>query len=110
VERRAHQRGLDDRTLAEGPIEPGRVEVDEPRPEREIRRRRLLRLEPAERLDGRGRVEVGPLEEQLPRQRRPVDRAIREDRMAGSRQPPSGPAQGAAPMIRPARNLEINDV
>ena len=53
VERRAHERALDDRRSAIAAIEVGRVEAGEPRPEGDVRRRRLLRLQPADALDRR---------------------------------------------------------
>ena len=66
VQRRSHQRRLDDPPLPERAVERCRVERGESRPEREIRRRRLLGLQAADSLDGRSRTDPRALEEKLP--------------------------------------------
>jgi hypothetical protein len=72
VERDPHQGGLDHLVVAEGAIQLRGIEARDPIPQREIGRGRLLRLEsddPVDRLDD---TKWLPGEEQLPRERRPV--------------------------------------
>ena len=54
------------------------VEVPEPCPQRLEGGPRLLRLQAADPLDRRDGIEVRPLEQQLPRQRRAVERLDRD--------------------------------
>jgi hypothetical protein len=82
VERRAHQRRLDDESLRECAVQRRRVEGRQAGPEREVRRSRLLRLEPTERLDRIDRLEGDRFEEVLAGERRPVQAIAREDRVA----------------------------
>ena len=63
----------------ERPREGVALEAVEARGERQVRRRRVLRLEPAEPLDGAGRGERLSLEQELTREERPVELAPRED-------------------------------
>ena len=59
-------------------VQRGAVEALQPRPQRLERRPRLLRLQAADPLDRRDRVELRALEQQLPRERRPVERLDRD--------------------------------
>ena len=94
VERRAHQPGLDEAAVLEGLGHLGRVEALEPCPQGEVRRRRLLRLEPADGRGGLDDVEPAPLKEVLAREGRAVQRVGRKDRAArvatATRQAPQG--------------------
>ena len=50
--------------------------------ERQVRRRRVLRLEPGDPLDGAGRGEGLSLEQELAREERPIELAPRQDALA----------------------------
>ena len=72
VQGRAHQRALHDRAVAEGRLERGDGERLRPRPQRDIRRVRVLGLEPGEPSDGLLGAPWRALEQRLPEQGRPV--------------------------------------
>ena len=59
-------------------VELGPVEVAQPRPEAEVRPRRVLRLQPGETVDRLAGTEAGAFEEQLARERRAVQFAGRQ--------------------------------
>jgi hypothetical protein len=78
MDRRAEQRSLDDRPSLERPRERVALEAVEPRPQPDVHRRRVLRLDtpdPPERL--RQRV-PGALEQQLAGEQRPVELLLAE--------------------------------
>ncbi len=79
VDRPAHEPEPDDLPLLEQPPELIRVEALEPRPEPDVRRHDLLRLEPDEVLDHVVHRHVGAAEQVLPLQQRAVQRAATED-------------------------------
>ncbi len=54
----AHERALDESALGERLVQAGWLQVDEPRPQRDVRRRGLLSLQPADRFDRRGDLGV----------------------------------------------------
>ena len=84
MERRAHQAGLDEPALLEGPCHLRGVEALEPRPQGEVRGGGLLRLEPADRRRRIDDVEPAPVEQVLAREGRPVQRVARQDGSVGS--------------------------
>ena len=79
VHRRPHQQRLDHVSPAQRPLERPALEAVEPRPQREVRRRGQLRLQPGEPLDRSDGREPLAAQQQLPQQRRPVQLALRED-------------------------------
>jgi hypothetical protein len=79
VHRRAHQQRLDDAALPQSSLERRALEAFEPRPEREVRGRGQLRLQPREPLDRPRRRQPLPAQQQLSQQRRAVQLALRED-------------------------------
>jgi hypothetical protein len=84
VERRAHERALDDAPLGDRSIEVGRPEAGEPRPEPDVGRCRLLGLEATDPFRGRHDVEVGAFQEQLPGEGRAVQLSLAEVRVRGA--------------------------
>jgi hypothetical protein len=73
VERDPHQRRLDDLVVAEGAIQVGWVEVGDPVPQRQIRRRGLLGLQCDDPRDSVDNAEPLAGEQQLAGERRPVE-------------------------------------
>jgi hypothetical protein len=71
VHRDPDRRRLDDLVVGEGSVEVGRVEAGEPVPEREVWRRRLLRLQGDDTADRFDRVQRFAAEEELPAERGP---------------------------------------
>ena len=67
------QARLDDPVLGERGIQIRRVEVGDPVPQRQVRRRGLLRLQPDQPPDGVDHVERLTLQQQLPSQGGPVE-------------------------------------
>ena len=72
VEGDAHDRCLHDRPVGEGVVEARAVEPFDAVPQPEVRRGGLLRLQRDDPAHGVGRVDRLPPQQQLPRQRRPV--------------------------------------
>ena len=59
-------------------VQVGRLESRQPRPQADLRRRRLLRLQPTDPLDRIDDADIGGLEQELARERRPPSgRALR---------------------------------
>ena len=79
MQRPSHHRRLHDRGPPEQALERLAPEARRPRPDADVRRRRPLRLHPDQALDHRLRREPLPLQQELPRERRPVQLAQRED-------------------------------
>ena len=75
VQRRSKRTGLDDRATSESPRQLLLPKAVEPRPERDVRRRRVLRLQRDEPLDGADRRESRALDEQLPSEQRAIQLA-----------------------------------
>ena len=74
VEGAPEQPGLDQAPLADRPVERGGLEADEARPEADVRRGRLLRLEPTDPLGRGDRIERRTRSSsELPGERRPVE-------------------------------------
>ena len=83
MDRAAQCRRTHDAALGEKSIELIRIEPLEPRPQRDMRVGRHLRLQPDEVLDRRERVEPGPGEQQLAGERGAVQRPIAEQLHGG---------------------------
>ncbi len=79
VDRGSHEGRLDDGAVLEGPGQVIPLEPGHARPEPHVAGRRVLRLEPADPLDGLGQRDPGPLEEQLTLEERPIQDAPRQD-------------------------------
>ncbi len=79
VQRPAHQRRLQHETAPDRALERLAPEAGGAAPDPDVRRRRPLGLHPREPLDRRERRDAPPLEQQLPRQRRAVQLAQRQD-------------------------------
>jgi hypothetical protein len=79
MERDPHERCLHDRPIGERTIEVVGREAGDARPQRDVRRRRLLRLEAGERLDRRDDRQRCRLDQVLPGERRPVQLRRRDD-------------------------------
>ncbi len=75
IDRRPHDVGPPDPALVEQGRQRLRPEPVEPGPQRRVGVVRHLRLQADQVPDGGERLHVGPLQEQLPRERRPVQRA-----------------------------------
>ena len=78
VERRAHERGLHDAPASDGAHEVIGAEALDARPEPEVRGRRPLRLEPSRPLERLRHRERTTCEQELARERRPVQLAKRQ--------------------------------
>jgi len=78
VDRVAHQRRLDERAPLERARQRLALEAGDARPETDVPGRGVLRLQPADLLDGPGQGQAPPLKQQLPREQRPVELAPRE--------------------------------
>jgi hypothetical protein len=76
VDRRAHQRRLHDLPPLQRPREVTQGEPVEPRPEADVRGRRVLRLQAADSLERPRHRQPGALEQELPRQQRAVQAAL----------------------------------
>ena len=79
VEGRPHQRALDELPLDYRAVEVGELEPGEARPEADVRRCRLLGLQATDPFHRPDDVDIGRLEEQLPRQHRPAEPAGADD-------------------------------
>jgi len=79
VERPSHHRRLHDLSLAERPLERLAPETGHTRPETDVGRGRPLRLEAGEALDGGNHPDLASLEQELPRERRAVQLAQRQN-------------------------------
>ncbi len=90
VERHAQERGLDEGAGREGGVDVGRVQVLEPVPECEVRRRRVLPLQCQQVPDGRGHAERLPVQQVLAGQGRAVE-------LGRGRDHPRDPAVPALP-------------
>ena len=86
VQRPAHDAGLDDRAVTESVRELLLAKARATRPERDVRRRCVLRLQRDEPRDHVEQGTAGSLEQQLPEQERAIQLAARE-RLKGSRPP-----------------------
>jgi hypothetical protein len=78
MDRPAHDADPHGAALEQRRLELGRLEALEPRPERDVRVARHLRLQPDEVADDVERRKVDPPQQVLARERRPVQRAIGE--------------------------------
>ena len=78
VDRRAHERALHRVLALECSCEGVALEPVEHRPEPDVRRRRVLRLEPGDTLECPAERELRPGEQQLAREERPVEPPRRE--------------------------------
>ena len=83
MECRAHERRLDELALVDRRGELVALEPCESCPKRDVRRRRPLRLKPAQALDGVDDAHPLPLEQHLPREKGAVQLTKREDRRSG---------------------------
>ena len=92
---------LTTRVLGEGAVEVGRVEGGQPVPQREVRRRGLLRLQRDDAVDGLDHVERLAAQQQLPGQRGPVELSGGELH-AESVKPPRRAEVGVVPRMMPA--------
>src|SRR5687767_1141857 len=79
MDRRAHERALDDGSPLQGPRQLVAFELLEPRPDPDVHGRRVLRLDPADALERAGERRAGALEKELARQQGAVQLALRED-------------------------------
>ena len=84
VERRAHERRLHDAPASDGAHEVIGAEALDARPEPEVRRRRPLRLEPSRPLERLRHRERSTCEQELARERRPVELAKRQQAHAST--------------------------
>jgi hypothetical protein len=75
VDRLAHERSLHDRLSFERPIEVVALEAREPRPQADVHRWRILRLEPAHPLEHSGNRRLLSPEKQLSREQRSIQLA-----------------------------------
>jgi hypothetical protein len=75
VDRHPHERRLDDRPSLERARKGVALEAVEPRPQPDVHRRRVLRLQPTDALQGTGQRHAQPLEQQLARQQGAVELA-----------------------------------
>ena len=66
-------------------VSAGAREPVEPRPQPDVHRRRVLRLDPADALERARDRHPAPLEQQLPREQGPVQLTLGEDSLHGSR-------------------------
>ena len=88
VDRAAHERRLNDRAPLERAVERVALEAVEARPEADVRVRRVLVLDAADPLERAWDREARSLEQQLPREQRAVQLALREDALRhGPRKP-----------------------
>jgi hypothetical protein len=78
VDRSAHERALDDGAPHEGAIERVPLEPLDAGPEPEVRVRGVLVLDAPDPLDRARERQARPLEQELPRQQRPVQLASGE--------------------------------
>jgi beta-lactam-binding protein with PASTA domain len=78
VDRHPHQRPLYDRAPLERAREVVALESGQARPEPDVRRGRVLRLDSAHALEGPWERELGALEQQLPREERAVQLPFRQ--------------------------------
>jgi hypothetical protein len=78
VDRRPHHRPLDDAPLHERTGQLIAFEPLEARPEPDVHRRGVLRLDPADPFQGAGERRLRALEQQLPPEQRPVQFPLRE--------------------------------
>jgi hypothetical protein len=78
VDRLPHQRALDDGAAHEGPVEVVSLELLEARPESDVRVRRVLVLDAPDPLERTREREARALEQELSREKCPVQLALRE--------------------------------
>ena len=102
VQRRAHQRALDEPPTRDGAVQVPGLERREPRPQADVGRRGLLRLEPTDPLDGVDHAEIRRLEQQLTSERGPTEPARAEDLDRGGRRHSGGSC--------PERNVAMSSV
>ena len=79
VDRRPHQLGPDDGPRRHEAVELGRVVVRQPVPQREVRHPRHLRLQPDQVLQRRRHRHGDPVQQQLPGEGGPAQRAAAQD-------------------------------
>ncbi len=77
VDRPAEERALDEHPALERPRQLLTAEVLDPRPKRDVRGRRVLRLDSADPVDDAGQRQAHALEQQLAREQRAVQLALR---------------------------------
>jgi hypothetical protein len=83
VDRRAHEGSLDQRPVLERTSQIVAPEARDAGPQAHITRRRVLRLEPADLLDGLDDGAGRTFEQQLPSEERAVERALGQDLLGG---------------------------
>ena len=79
VQRHPHERALDDVPCRDRRVQVGRLEPRQPRPQPDVRRRGLLRLQARDALDRFDHTDIRGFEQELPRERRPAQAARAED-------------------------------
>jgi hypothetical protein len=102
VQRDAYQCRLDHRAVGECEVEVGRIEVGQPIPQGEIRRRGLLRLQRDRVADGVDDLYRFTTQQHLPAERGPVELSFGEAHTS----PCALRRQYAAHPIRPPRESE----
>ena len=75
----AHEGRLDDSAPMQGPVEVAAAEAVETRPQADVRRRRVLRLDATHPFHRHRQAAAVPVQQSLPREHRPVQLALRED-------------------------------
>src|SRR5262249_44231418 len=98
MDRSSHQRSLYDGAAVQRTGERGTLEGGEPRPQPDVHRGRVLRLDPADAFEGARDRKGRPLEQELPRQHRSVQLTRRELSHAAAQrhQPRSGSTAASA--------------
>ena len=108
VDRRPHERRLDDGPLLEGLGQRRTTEAGEPGPQPDVARRRVLRLEPADLLDGVLERDRRAFEQQLAGEQRAVEGAAGQDAF-GHGSPITFPRAGTGPHRRCCRRTAADD-
>ena len=85
VKGRPHEPALDQAPVVERPGERVGLEALDPRPQGDVRRGRFLGLHPADRAGRLGDVDLRPMQQVLPRKRRPVELDARQHGQGGFR-------------------------
>jgi hypothetical protein len=85
VDRDSHQRPLDHRAPLERAPELIALEPLEPRPEADVHRRRVLRLEAADALERTRKRLAAALQQQLASEHRAIELALREHPLGADR-------------------------
>ncbi len=100
---RAHDRRLHDPAALEGSSEIVAFEAVHPRPQADVHRRRVLRLEPAHALEDPGDRRAGPLEQELAREQSAVELAPGQDSFPGGGHRTELPRRGSGRRLSRAR-------